>query len=205
MDAPSTSSAVTTTTTTAPKPKIDPLQLLKCLSILLNPRGGIRGETEVQRVKGLMAKYSKKLVSKCIYLNILQATELPLIDLFYEEGGWELVGVWLQEAVNAKNWPLATQVLSLLESSPMTVARLKRNTTPKLVKELSKDPSSPGVQLVAKHLVLKWMEVVRQGDGVATAAGVGLANSIANSTDEDSTEIPSQKAEVPKEKNKSGW
>ncbi|XP_069165553.1 serine-rich adhesin for platelets-like isoform X1 [Procambarus clarkii] len=198
MDAPSTSTAATTANSaSAQKPKIDPLQLLKCLSILLNPRGGIRGETEVQRVKGLMAKYSKKLVSKCIYLNILQATDLPLIDLFYEEGGWELVGVWLQEAVNAKNWPLATQVLSLLESSPMTVARLKRNTTPKLVKELSKDSSSPGVQVVAKHLVLKWMEVVRQGDGVATAAGVGLDSSINTSADEDSVETPTQQAEIP--------
>lgn len=63
---------------------------------------------------------------------------------FYEEGGWELVGLWLQESVGAKNWPLATQVLQLLESSPMTVTRLKRYTTPKLVKELSKDAPTPG-------------------------------------------------------------
>lgn len=34
------------------QPKIDPLQLLKCLSILLNTRGGIRGVAEVHRVKG---------------------------------------------------------------------------------------------------------------------------------------------------------
>ncbi|XP_042226076.1 serine/threonine-protein phosphatase 1 regulatory subunit 10-like isoform X2 [Homarus americanus] len=199
MDTPSTSTTTPATTTNNQKPKIDPLQLLKCLSILLNPRGGIRGETEVQRVKGLMAKYSKKLVSKCIYLNILQATDIPLLDLFYEEGGWELVGLWLQEAVNSKNWPLATQVLNLLETSPMTVARLKRNTTPKLVKELSKESTSPGVQLAAKQLVLKWMEVVRQGDGVATAAGVGLANYVVNSADEDSVEAPGPQAETPKE------
>lgn len=174
MDTTSTSN--TKSATSSSKPKIDPLQLLKCLSILLNSKGGIRGDAEVPRVKGLMAKYSKKLVSKCIYLNILQATDMELLDAFYDEGGWELVGTWLQEAVKSSNWPLAKQVLSLLSTSPMTVSRLKRYTTPKLVKELSKDCTSPEVQGVAKHIVLNWMEVVKQGDGTGTAAGVGLTS-----------------------------
>ncbi|XP_068245626.1 dentin sialophosphoprotein-like isoform X2 [Palaemon carinicauda] len=156
-------------------PKIDPLQLLKCLSILLNANGGIRGETEVPRVKGLMSKYSKKLVSKCIYLNILQATDYALLDAFYDEGGWELVGTWLQEAVKASNWPLSLQVLSLLETSPMSVTRLKRYATPRLVKELSRECVNADVQNMAKQIVLKWMEVVIQGDGSGTIAGVGLS------------------------------
>lgn len=160
---------------TATKPKIDPLQLLKCLSILLNANGGIGGETEVPRVKGLMSKYSKKLVSKCIYLNILQATDLPLLDAFYDEGGWELVGTWLQDAVKASNWPLALQVLSLLETSPMTITRLKRYATPRLVMELSRECVNTEVQSIAKQIFLKWMEVVRQGDGSGTMAGVGLS------------------------------
>ncbi|ROT74340.1 Serine/threonine-protein phosphatase 1 regulatory subunit 10 [Penaeus vannamei] len=133
-----------------------------------------------------MAKYSKKLVSKCIYLNILQATDIPFLDAFYEEGGWELVGAWLQEAVSSKNWPLAGQVLTLLDTSPMTVTRLKRTTTPKLVKELSRDCPSEDVQNTAKQLVHKWMEVVRQGDG--TAAGVGLGNACAGDDDEERAE-----------------
>lgn len=54
------------------------------------------------------------------------------------------MGAWLQEAVNSKNWPLAGQVLTLLDTSPMTVTRLKRTTTPKLVKELSRECPSEG-------------------------------------------------------------
>lgn len=54
------------------------------------------------------------------------------------------MGAWLQEAVGSRNWPLAGQVLTLLDTSPMTVTRLKRTTTPKLVKELSRDCPSEG-------------------------------------------------------------
>ncbi|RXG58986.1 Serine/threonine-protein phosphatase 1 regulatory subunit 10 [Armadillidium vulgare] len=86
-----------------------------------------------------MGKYSKKLVSKCIYLNILQATEELLLDEFYKETGWNLVCSWLTEAVHTKNFPLAEQILSLLLMSPVTVDRLKRNNMPKMVKDLSKD------------------------------------------------------------------
>nr|CAD7601976.1 unnamed protein product [Timema genevievae] len=31
-------------------PRIDPLQLLKCLSVLLSPEGGIKSKDEVQRL-----------------------------------------------------------------------------------------------------------------------------------------------------------
>jgi len=32
------------------QPRIDPLQLLKCLSVLLSPTGGIKSKEEVQRL-----------------------------------------------------------------------------------------------------------------------------------------------------------
>nr|CAD7438858.1 unnamed protein product [Timema bartmani] len=32
------------------EPRIDPLQLLKCLSVLLSPEGGIKSKDEVQRL-----------------------------------------------------------------------------------------------------------------------------------------------------------
>ncbi|KAK7083454.1 hypothetical protein SK128_011716, partial [Halocaridina rubra] len=94
--------------------------------------------------------------------------------------GWELVGDWLQDAVNANNWPLAGQVLSLLDSSPMTITRLKRYNTPKLIKELSKDCKSSEVQSLAKHILVKWMEIVRENDNIGSTTGTGIPNSVSN-------------------------
>lgn len=61
------------------QPRIDPLQLLKCLSVLLGPTGGIKSNDEVQRLASLMTKFSKKLVSKCIYIQILKTTNTDLL------------------------------------------------------------------------------------------------------------------------------
>lgn len=86
-----------------------------------------------------MGKYSKKLVSKCIYLEILKCTETDLLDKFMTEGGWSLVYLWLSDGIDSKNWPLVKQLLELLLSCPVDVLRLKSNSAPKLVKGLSKD------------------------------------------------------------------
>ena len=53
--------------------------------------------------------------------------------------------LWLNESVNHKNWPLIHQILTLLLASPVTVDRLKSNTIPKLVKDISKDGTHPGL------------------------------------------------------------
>lgn len=85
-----------------------------------------------------MTKFSKKLVSKCVYVLILKNTELPLLGAFMVEGGWNLVHVWLQDGYNNKNWALVSELLELLLMSPTTVEQLKTNNLPKLVKSLSK-------------------------------------------------------------------
>ncbi|KAK9510483.1 hypothetical protein O3M35_005262 [Rhynocoris fuscipes] len=120
-------------------PRIDPIQLLKCLSVLLSSSGGIRSKDEVQRLASLMTKFSKKLVSKCIYILILKTTEADLLDMFMSAGGWDLTFNWLSDGINSRNWPLVVELVELLLLCPVDIERLKGNNCPKLIKQLSKE------------------------------------------------------------------
>ncbi|KAI4464175.1 serine/threonine-protein phosphatase 1 regulatory subunit 10-related [Holotrichia oblita] len=110
----------------------------------------------------LMTKFSKKLVSKCVYVLILKNTELPLLGAFMVEGGWNLVHVWLQDGYNNKNWALVSELLELLLMSPTTVEQLKTNNLPKLVKSLSKREDLEKVKELANQLVQKWLKIVKE-------------------------------------------
>ncbi|XP_069697573.1 serine/threonine-protein phosphatase 1 regulatory subunit 10 isoform X2 [Periplaneta americana] len=142
-------------------PRIDPLQLLKCLSVLLSPTGGIKSKEEVQRLASLMTKFSKKLVSKCIYIQILKTTKTDLLGMFMAAGGWNLTHTWLSDAIVAKNWPLIQELLELLLMCPVDVERLKTNNCPKLIKGLSKESSNESVKLLASKLVEQWLKIVK--------------------------------------------
>lgn len=85
-----------------------------------------------------MTKFSKKLVSKCVYVLILKNTEQHLLDSFMAEGGWSLLFTWIQDAFHNRNWALVNELLQLLLITPVDVERLKSNSLPKLVKSLSK-------------------------------------------------------------------
>lgn len=85
-----------------------------------------------------MTKFSKKLVSKCVYVLILKSTESSLLDAFMNAGGWTLVQLWLHDAMFSMNWALVKELLELLLITPVDVERLKSNNIPKLVKSLSK-------------------------------------------------------------------
>lgn len=91
-----------------------------------------------------MQKYSKKLVSKCIYIQILKCSETDLLGQFMETGGWNMTHGWLQEAIESDNWPLVQELLELLLLCPVDVTRLRSNSAPKLVKNLSKEASHEG-------------------------------------------------------------
>lgn len=145
----------------AAMPRIDPLQLLKCLSVLLSPTGGIKSKEEVQRLASLMTKFSKKLVSKCIYIQILKTTKTDLLGMFMAAGGWNLIHTWLSDAIVAKNWPLIQELLELLLMCPVDVERLKTNNCPKLIKGLSKESSNESVKLLASKLVEQWLRIVK--------------------------------------------
>ncbi|CAH2066527.1 unnamed protein product, partial [Iphiclides podalirius] len=142
-------------------PRICPMQLLNCLSVLLSPNGGIKSRDEVQRLASLMTKFSKKLVSKCIYIQILKCTETDLLGLFMGSGGWRLVHIWLTESVVVKNWPLVRELLELLLLCPVDIERLKTNNCPKLVKELSKDGNHYAIRALASKLVEQWLKTVK--------------------------------------------
>ena len=49
---------------------------------------------KVPRIVKLMQKFSKKLVSKCIYIHILRASEMDLLELFLQQKGWDLLNHW---------------------------------------------------------------------------------------------------------------
>ncbi|CAH0404735.1 unnamed protein product [Chilo suppressalis] len=160
-------------------PRIDPVQLLNCLSVLLSPSGGIKSRNEVQRLAGLMTKFSKKLVSKCIYIQILKCTETDLLGLFMGSGGWLLVHMWLTESIVAKNWPLVKELLELLLLCPVDIDRLKTNNCPKLVKELSKDGNHFAIRALASKLVEQWLKTVK-GEPVVPVQEAEIAQIISN-------------------------
>lgn len=89
-----------------------------------------------------MAKFSKKLVSKAIYIQILKCTETELLGQFMQTGGWSLVHMWLVDGIGSKNWPLIQELMELLLCCPVDVERLKINSTPRLVKSLSTDSAN---------------------------------------------------------------
>lgn len=91
-----------------------------------------------------MSKYSKKLVSKCIYIQILKCTETELLGQFMSVGGWTLVHSWLSDGIDSKNWPLVQELLELLLLCPVDVPRLQSNSAPKLVKGLSREEDHEG-------------------------------------------------------------
>ncbi|XP_012280623.1 serine/threonine-protein phosphatase 1 regulatory subunit 10 isoform X2 [Orussus abietinus] len=143
------------------KPRIDPLSLLKCLSVLLGPDGGIKSKEEVHRLANLMTKFSKKLVSKCIYIQILKTTNTDLLSQFMGAGGWNLIHMWLTDGILAKNWALIQELLELLLLCPVDIERLKSNNCPKLIKGLSKEGSHQGVRILASRLVEQWLKIVK--------------------------------------------
>ncbi|XP_018562943.1 serine/threonine-protein phosphatase 1 regulatory subunit 10 isoform X2 [Anoplophora glabripennis] len=148
-------------------PRIDPLQLLKCLSVLLTPEGGILSREEVPRLVNLMTKFSKKLVSKCVYVLILKSTDTELVDMFMGEGGWTLIQTWLQDAVQTGNWDLVREILGLLLITPVDVERLKLNILPKLIKSLSRREELEGVAKLSTQLVQQWLAIVKGSSSAA--------------------------------------
>jgi len=146
-------------------PRIDPSQLLRTLSVLLSPHGGIKSSAEVGRLVQLMQKFSKKLVSKVIYVKILLASHPDLLEHFLKEKGWELLNAWFDDAIKALNWPLCAEMTQLFTKCPMTAQRLKENVeinlAPKLIRQLSCDGRVDAtVRENASQVLKKWMAVV---------------------------------------------
>jgi protein phosphatase 1 regulatory subunit 10 len=180
-------------------PRIDPQQLLTVLGILLSPSGGIKSSEEVERLVKLMSKFSRKLVSKSIYFQILQATPTDLLGKFLVEGGWGLLNTWFNDAIIGQNWPLVREMLDLFVNCPMTASLLKENAeehqAPKLINQLRQEASIEGdIRQSAGIVYNLWVNVVSPtkqqptfGHGGArllnTAAKRSLSNEIIDGND----------------------
>jgi protein phosphatase 1 regulatory subunit 10 len=143
-------------------PPIDPMQLLNCLKVLLDEdSGGLKGPPEAMQISRLMAKFSKKIVSKSLYVFILKESTPHLLNIFMDAGGWNLIYNWLKDAVETDNIILIQDLLTIFHIVPVTMERLKANGGPKLVKKLSKTHMDIEVKSLAQQLVEKWLQVVK--------------------------------------------
>ncbi|CAJ0924808.1 unnamed protein product [Ranitomeya imitator] len=140
---------------------IDPLELLKGLDCFLGQEGEVKAVDAMTKIYNLM-KESKKLVSRCIYLNIILQTQAPeILSKFIRVGGYKLLNNWLTYARTNNNSPLLHQILLTLQHLPLTVDHLKMNNTAKLVKQLSKTSEVEELRMLAGVLVGAWMTVIR--------------------------------------------
>ena len=146
-------------------PRIDPQQLLKTLGVLLGPHGGIKSSEEVVRLVQLMQKFSRKLVSKCIYIRILKATPNELLEHFLSEHGWELLNQWFSDAIKTQNWPLCREMIQLFNMCHISATRLKENVNenhaPKLINQLRQEDSvDEDIKSLAAEVYIKWVRTV---------------------------------------------
>lgn len=110
---------------------------------------------------------ARKLVHRCVYLNILKATPTQDIrkqSVTFENfdlhiflfvsikknfislyvcrililGAWNILYDWLKDAERDKHWSVIKELLELYLELPVTIDLLKLNHTPKLIRQLSK-------------------------------------------------------------------
>ena len=129
----------------------------------------------MSRLVQLMQKFSKKLVSKVIYVKILKCSSPELLESFLNEKGWELLNQWFTDAIKTSNWPLCTELLHLFAQCPISAGRLKENLdhnqAPRLVRQLSADARvDSGVRQTAQQLLARWMSVVSAAGQTAAPA-----------------------------------
>ena len=88
-------------------------------------------------------KDAEKLVTKCVYSNILRATvEKPVLAAFIAEGGWDVLNDWLQLARADINDAFLRELLKVYSQIPITVNLLKQNSCAKTIKQISKSDNA---------------------------------------------------------------
>jgi len=141
---------------------MNPEELLENLSPMLCANGGIKNDDDVQDITELMRE-TDKLVGRCVYLNILKATEnLDLLEKFIESGGWEVLNDWLQDAKTAENGPFLMELMVVYANMPVTVGLLKKTNCAKSIKQISKSSDSKELKTKAADIVGKWMQKIRE-------------------------------------------
>lgn len=140
---------------------VDPREILKGVEALLGKDGELRSLEGVPKVFSLM-KASTKMVSRCMYLNILLQTKShDVLNRFIRVGGYKLLNAWLTYSKTTNNSPLLQLILLTLQKLPLKVDHLKQNNTAKLVKQLSKSAETEELRKLAAVLVDGWMATIR--------------------------------------------
>ncbi|XP_076610399.1 serine/threonine-protein phosphatase 1 regulatory subunit 10 [Chaetodon auriga] len=140
---------------------VDPREILKGVEALLGKDGELRSLEGVPKVFSLM-KASTKMVSRCMYLNILLQTKShDVLNRFIRVGGYRLLNSWLTYSKTTNNTPLLQLILLTLQKLPLKVDHLKQNNTAKLVKQLSKSAETEDLRKLASVLVDGWMATIR--------------------------------------------
>uniref|UniRef100_A0A7N6AGA6 C3H1-type domain-containing protein n=1 Tax=Anabas testudineus TaxID=64144 RepID=A0A7N6AGA6_ANATE len=128
---------------------VDPREILKGVEALLGKDGELRSLEGVPKVFSLM-KASTKMVSRCMYLNILLQTKShDVLNRFIRVGGYRLLNSWLTYSKTTNNTPLLQLILLTLQKLPLKVDHLKQNNTAKLVKQLSKSAETEELRKLA--------------------------------------------------------
>ncbi|XP_075907941.1 serine/threonine-protein phosphatase 1 regulatory subunit 10 isoform X2 [Nelusetta ayraudi] len=141
--------------------QVDPREILKGVEALLGKDGELRSLEGVPKVFSLM-KASTKMVSRCMYLNILLHTKShDVLNRFIRVGGYRLLNSWLTYSKTTNNSPLLQLILLTLQKLPLKVDHLKQNNTAKLVKQLSKTADTEDLRKLASVLVDCWMATIR--------------------------------------------
>ncbi|XP_009473415.1 PREDICTED: serine/threonine-protein phosphatase 1 regulatory subunit 10-like, partial [Nipponia nippon] len=105
---------------------IDPKELLKGLDCFLGRDGEVKSTEGITKIFNLM-KDSQKMVSRCIYLNILLQTRAQdILAKFIRIGGYKLLNTWLTSSKASNNVPFLQQILLTLQHLPLTVDHLKQ-------------------------------------------------------------------------------
>ncbi|XP_076013232.1 serine/threonine-protein phosphatase 1 regulatory subunit 10 isoform X2 [Genypterus blacodes] len=140
---------------------VDPRDILKGVEVLLGKDGELRSLEGVPKVFSLM-KASTKMVSRCMYLNVLLQTKShDVLNRFIQVGGYRLLNSWLTYSKTTNNTPLLQLILLTLQKLPLKVDHLKQNNTAKLVKQLSKSAETEDLRKLASVLVDGWMATIR--------------------------------------------
>ncbi|XP_025916612.1 serine/threonine-protein phosphatase 1 regulatory subunit 10, partial [Apteryx rowi] len=120
---------------------IDPKELLKGLDCFLGRDGEVKNAEGITKIFNLM-KDSQKMVSRCIYLNILLQTRAQdVLAKFIRVGGYKLLNTWLTGSKAANNVPFLQQILLTLQHLPLTVDHLKQVSAFLLAQNKSKTPA----------------------------------------------------------------
>uniref|UniRef100_A0A8C2CVS3 Protein phosphatase 1, regulatory subunit 10 n=1 Tax=Cyprinus carpio TaxID=7962 RepID=A0A8C2CVS3_CYPCA len=157
---------------------VDPREVLKGVEALLGKDGELRSLEGVAKVFSLM-KASHKMVSRCMYLNILLQTKShDVLNRFIRVGGYKLLNSWLTYSKTTTNTPLLQLILLTLQKLPLTVDHLKQNNTAKLVKHLSKSGETEELRKLASVLVEGWMAIIRSQSVSSGASPNGRVSSL---------------------------